>query len=60
MLSAWITFAPVMLRERKMPSGISGFRAVASRQMNAASSASEIAAEQQRLGIGPSRSRPPA
>ena len=41
--SAWITFAPETLRERKIRSGISGVRAVASRMTNAASSASDTA-----------------
>ena len=37
--SAWIRFDPATLRERKIRSGISGVRAVASRATNAASSA---------------------
>jgi hypothetical protein len=39
--SAWMMFAPETLRERKIRSGISGLRAVASRATNAAISASE-------------------
>jgi hypothetical protein len=39
----WIALAPETLRERKMRSGISGVRAVASRRMNAPSSASAMA-----------------
>ena len=41
--SAWTTFAPETLRERKIRSGMSGFAARASRTMNATSSASETA-----------------
>src|SRR5918997_1752429 len=42
-LSTWIRLAPVTLRERKIRSGTSGLRAVASRATKAASSASERA-----------------
>ena len=41
--TTWMTFAPLMLRERKIRSGTSGLRAVASRTTNAASRASETA-----------------
>ena len=37
--SAWMAFAPDTVRERKMRSGMSGSRAVASRTRKAASSA---------------------
>ncbi len=42
-VSAWIRLAPATLRDRKIASGTSGFRAVASRATNAARSASEAA-----------------
>ena len=41
--SACITLAPDTFRERKIRSGISGLRAVASRAMNAASRSSDTA-----------------
>jgi hypothetical protein len=37
-MKAWIALAPETLRERKIRSGMSGLRAVASRARNAASS----------------------
>ena len=38
-LTAWIRFAPATFRDRKIRSGMSGLRAVASRAMKATSSA---------------------
>ena len=46
-------FAPERLRERKIRSGISGVRAVASRTMNATSSATESAPRQEGRGRSP-------
>ncbi len=43
--TTWMTFAPLMLRERKIRSGMSGVLAVASRTTNAASRASGMTAE---------------
>ena len=58
-VNAWIRLAPLTLRERKIRSGISGVRAVASRATNATSSATAIAPSSS-VWSRPSRLRPPA
>ena len=58
--SAWTTLAPETLRERKIRSGMSGLRAVASRAMKSGKQHERDARRARARGPSPSRSRPPA
>ena len=51
--TTWMRFAPETWRERKIRSGMSGLRAVASRTRKAASSASETRHERERAAVAP-------
>ena len=53
--TTWMRFAPEMLRERKIRSGISGVRAVASRTRNGGQQHERDGAERERARRRPSR-----